>query len=270
MSNWNNTSSEKWFTDKLFDRIGEENNLYSQKSKEEKKQYWVWVITRVFHELENWEKIDISEYRETEPNIDLFLNDILYNIESYHWENREDIINNYFILDEQAKKTLEVQSNISNNSEQIKNTISSKTEKIEWIDISNEKLAEKIGDLFYDSLSSFIFSLWDKIDNKEISELLKEASNHIMNAWNICLPYVSDDFPEMKHTADIKWLDIDREELVKGISNLVNTELSDFLEKFSLKIEKDWEADKWRWRIKLANELFACADKLKISSDILK
>jgi len=270
MSNWNNTSSEKWFTDKLFDRIEEENNLYSQKSQEEKKQYWVWVITRVFHELENWEIIDISEYRETEPNIDLFLPAIINNIESYHWEGKEDIINNYFKLDEQAKKAIEVQSNISNNSEQVENTISSKTNKIEWIDISNEELAEKVGDLFYDSLSSFLSNLWEKIDNKEISKLLDEASKNIITAWEICLLYVSHDFPEMKHTAEVKWLDINREELVKWISNLVDTELSNFLEKFSLKIEKDWEADKGRWRLKLANELFACADKLKKSSDILK
>jgi hypothetical protein len=118
-------------------------------------------------------------------------------------------------------------------------------------------------------LSSFISSLWEKIDNKEISELLKEASTNIMNAWNICLPYISNDFPEMKHTADVKWLNIDREELVKGISNLVNSELSDFLEKLSLKIEKDWEADKWRGRIRLANELFTCADRLKEASELL-
>jgi len=270
MNKWNNTSSEKWFTDQLFDRIEEENISYFNKSNEEKKKYWVWVITRLIHSMNEWEKVDIAKYRDTEPDIDLFLPAIINNIESYYWEGREEIINEYFILDEQAKKALEVQSNISNSSNQIENTISSKTEKIEWIDISNEELAEKVWDLFYDSLSSFISSLWDNINNKEISKLLKEASINIMNAWNICLPYVSYDFPEMKHTAEVKWLDIDREELSKRISNLVDAELSDFLEKFSLKIEKDWEADKWRWRIKLANELFACSDKLKKSSDILK
>jgi len=56
---------------------------------------------------------------------------IINNIESYHWEGKEDIINNYFKLDEQAKKAIEVQSNISNSSNQVENTISSKTEKIE-------------------------------------------------------------------------------------------------------------------------------------------
>lgn len=229
---------------------------------------WLMPFLKVIRE---WKKIDISVYREVEPDIDLFLNDIITEVADFSWyQTREDIIENDFILDEQARKAIEVQSNISNSSNQVENTISSKTEKIEWIHISNEELAEKIWDLFYDSLSSFISSLWEKIDNKEISKLLEEASTNIMNAWNICLPYVSHDFPEMKHTAEVKWLDIDREELSKRISNLVDTELSDFLEKFSLKIEKDWEADKWRWRIKLANELFACSDKLKKSSDILK
>lgn len=229
---------------------------------------WLMPFLKVIRE---WKKIDISVYREVEPDIDLFLNDIITEVADFSWyQTREDIIENDFILDEQARKAIEVQSNISNSSNQVENTISSKTEKIEWIHISNEELAEKIWDLFYDSLSSFISSLWEKIDNKEISKLLEEASTNIMNAWNICLPYVSHDFPEMKHTAEVKWLDINREELSKRISNLVDTELSDFLEKFSLKIEKDWEADKWRWRIKLANELFACSDKLKKSSDILK
>ena len=270
MSNWNNTSSEKLFTDQLFDRIEEENISYSNKSNEEKKKYWVWVITRLIHSMNEWEKVNIAQYRDTEPNIDLFLPAIINNIESYHWEGREEIINEYFILDEKAKKALEVQSNISNNSEQVNKTISTKTETIEWINISNEELAEKVWDLFYDSLSSFISSLWEKVDNKEISSLLDEASKHIMNAWEICLPYVSYDFPEMKHTAEVKWLNIDKEELAKKIWNLVDRELKDFLEKLSLKIERDWEADKWRWRIKLANELFACADRLKEASEIIK
>jgi len=89
-----------------------------------------------------------------------------------------------------------------------------------------------------------------------------------MTAWKICLPYISNDFPEMKHTTEIKWLDIDKEELAKRISNLVDSEFKVFLELLSAKIYKDWEADKWRWRIKLSNELFACAKKLKQASEI--
>ena len=91
-----------------------------------------------------------------------------------------------------------------------------------------------------------------------------------MTAWEICLPYVSHDFPEMKHTTEIKWLDIDKEELAKRISNLVNNQLKDFLEKLSAKIHKDWKADEWRKRIKLATELYACAEKLKWASEKIK
>jgi len=178
-------------------------------------------------------------------------------------------IEDIFILDEQAKKAIEIQSNISNSSNQVENTISTKTKEIEWINLSNKELSEKVWDLFYDSLSSFISFLWENIDNSEISQLLEEASWYIMNAWNICLPYISHDFPEMKHTSEIKWIDIDKQELAKRIWNLEIDILSDFLEKLWAKIEKDWEADKWRWRIKLAKELENCANKLKEASKIL-
>lgn len=232
-----------------------------------KVKHWAWIFIRTLRES----KINISNYREVEPDIDLFLNDIITEISDFSWyQTREDIIENDFILDEKAKKALEVQSNILNSSKQVKNTISTKTETIEWINISNEELAEKIWDLFYDSLSSFVSSLWEKIDNKEISILLKEASENIMKAWEICLPYVSHDFPEMKHTTEIKWLDIDKEELVKRIWNLVNNQLKDFLEKLSAKIHKDWIDDEWRKRINLATELYACAKKLKLASEKIK
>lgn len=238
------------------------------KTNENKANEWAWIFIRTLREKD---KIDLSIYREVEPDIDLFLNDIITIISDFSWyQTREDVIENDFILDEQAKKALEVQSTISNNSEQVKNTISTKTETIEGINILNEELTERIWDLFYDSLSSFLLSLWENINNKEISILLKEASENIMKAWEICLPYVSYDFPEMKHTTEIKWLDIDKEELVKKISNLVDSELKDFLEKLSVKIQKDWDADKWRWRVKLANELFACADKLKLAGEKIK
>jgi len=238
--------------DKIKSEEEKSREKYKNSSLDEKLWYWTSLIWSYIRE---WDKFDVNEIRNNrEKNIDLFLNSLINSIVDLTELDRKDVIEKCFILDDIAKLYI-------------------KKEKIEWINISNEELAEKIWDLFYDSLSSFIYSLWEQIDNKEVTELLKEASSHIMNAWNICIPYVSDDFPEMKHTADIKWLDIDREELVKGISNLVNSELSDFLEKLSLKIEKDWEADKNRKtkpRINLANELFACAARLKEASKILK
>ena len=238
----------------------------SEKEIENKVKHWFWVFIRTLRE----EKINISAYREVEPNIDLILNDIITEIVDFSWyQTREDVIKNDFILDEQAKKAIEIQSNISNSSNQVENTISTKTKEIEWINLSNKELSEKVWDLFYDSLSSFISFLWENIDNSEISQLLEEASWYIMNAWNICLPYISHDFPEMKHTSEIKWIDIDKQELAKRIWNLEIDILSDFLEKLWAKIEKDWEADKWRWRIKLAKELENCANKLKEASKIL-
>jgi uncharacterized protein YbcI len=215
--------------------------------------------------------IKIEEFREKhwelEPNFDVFIPWIMESLKDF-WYTIE--VEDIFTLDEKAKKTLELSNNISNNSYQVENTISTKTERIEWIDISNEELAEKIGDLFYDSLSSFMSSLWEKLDNTEISHLLQEASQHIMTAWEICLPYVSHDFPEMKHTTEIKWLDIDKEELAKRISNLVDSELKDFLGKLSAKIYKDGKADEWRNRIKLATQLYSCAEKLKWASEKIK
>ena len=245
---------------------------YNDWNQEYRQSYWdKYIFSMYFHHEWNTFPIKIQDFREKhkdlEPDFDKFIPWIIESLKDF-WYTIE--VNDIFKLDEQAKKALEVQSNISNSSEQIKNTISTKTETIEGINISNEELAEKIWDLFYDSLSSFLLSLWENIENKEISQLLKEASENIIKAWDICLPYVSYDFPEIKHTTEIKWLDIDKEELVKKISNLVDSKLKDFLEKLSIKIQKDWEADKWRWRINLANELFACADRLKEASEIIK
>lgn len=238
------------------------NNKYKQ-------TYWDEIFCAWLFPLNSIDfPVNLSEYKKKiqhmESDFERFIPGIIEAMsETALYEiNIEDV----FILDEQSKKSLDLVSSVKENSTQIIKA----TNWNEWLSIQNEELAEKIWDLFYDSLSSFISSLWGKIDNTEIAELLKEASNHIIEAWKICLPYVSYDFPEMKHTSEVKWLDIDKEELVKRISNLVSSELSDFLLKLSVKIKKDWEADKWRNRIKLSNELFACADNLKQASDLLK
>lgn len=203
-----------------------------------------------------------------ESNIDKYLPWILKDLEDFYWDDWNPL-ETIFTFDEKAKKVLEIWISINDNSEQVINTIDSeKTDKIEWLNIDNKELAEKIWDLFYDSLSSFITSLWKSIDKKEVSELLEKASKHIFTAWEICLPYVSHDFPEMKHTTEIKGIDIEKTELANKLWNLENDILSDFLEKLWDKIQKDWEADKWRWRIKLANELFSCAENLKTASKI--
>ena len=55
-----------------------------------------------------------------------------------------------------------------------------------------------------------------------ISENLKKASNHIMTAWQICLPYISHNFPVMKHTSEIKWIDISKEQRKEYVDFIIN------------------------------------------------
>lgn len=277
MNNWNNTSQDRGLTDQLFNKIENQNLSYSKMSEDEKQKYWIWVITKVFHDLWDWEKINISEYRKTESNIYLFLNSIIENIESYHWEDRKTIISKYFILDEKAKKALEIQSNISNSSEQVENTISIKTTKIKWIDFSFEELTKKMWDLFYEPLASMLSSISIELEkqndsNEELVKLLIESSNHILNAWNHCKPYITD-INELeknsKHTFDIKDTSLTNEQISKAIAYLENDRLKEFLELLSIKLQKDWEADSWRKRFKLAWELIAASTKIKEASNLL-
>jgi len=234
-----NTTKNNWNFEAIASNMQKQDQEYLNGSDANKQAYWnslfIWVFYwRTWLEL----PLNLNEYKKTisylENDFDRFIPwivDVLID-NGFTWA-LEDI----FILKEKDKEILE---NIENSLWKIKDTIQQEERQIEWISISNEELAEKIWDLFYDSLSSFISSLWEKISNEEISKLLKEASENIINAWNICLPYVSDDFPEMKHTAEVKWLDINKEELINIISNLVYSELKNLLENLSFKIQKDW------------------------------
>ncbi|MDD3145053.1 MAG: hypothetical protein PHV23_02980 [Candidatus Gracilibacteria bacterium] len=277
MNNGNNTSQDRGLTDQLFNKIENQNLSYSKMSEDEKQKYWIGVITKVFHDLGDGEKINISEYRKTESNIYLFLNSIIENIESYHWEDRKTIISKYFILDEKAKKALEIQSNISNSSEQVENTISIKTTKIKGIDFSFEELTKKMGDLFYEPLASMLSSISIELEkqndsNEELVKLLIESSNHILNAWNHCKPYITD-INELeknsKHTFDIKDTSLTNEQISKAIAYLENDRLKEFLELLSIKLQKDGEADSGRKRFKLAGELIAASTKIKEASNLL-
>lgn len=271
---------KKTITDELFDKIWEENISYSKKSDEEKKNYWIWTLTQVFHYLSNWEKIDISQYREQEPNIDLYLNDIIYNIESYHWEDRNAIMKNYFILDEQAEKALEISNQTYNTSSIVEWTIQEE-EKDTLDNITFEELAEKIWDLYYDALSFFLSELSENINNNEVKTLVKESSKNIEGAWDLCkiptqkfLEEIKESWKKIdfKHTNDIKWLNINKQELAKIIWELEKSKLKDFLETLSYKMQKDWDADYYRKpkpREKLWTELYACADKLKKASELI-
>jgi len=267
MTNIPSNESDSIVMQQLKAKMQKDLDTYSNYWLKEKKDHWVWVFITVFNKLEEWEKIDIPMYRKNEPDIDLFLNDAIDNICWYAWQDRETILSECFILDEQAKKYI-------------------RTDQIEWVIFTSEDLSEKIWDLFYDWLASFLLSLSNKIlenanidnrlwntdnlkERKQLSEYLKIASNHIMNAWHICLPYVWQWFPNLKHSTEIKWLGTSKEELAIKIWNLNNVSLKEFLLNLSKKIHKDWISDEWRWRKKLSNELFETAKNLEIAWNLL-
>ncbi len=272
------------FSEQYAEKIIKEREAYINWDKEYRQLYWSKYIFSMYFRHEEWDfPISIKDFRENhkdlEENFDQYL---LWSIEwlldFWYTISIEDI----FILDEQAKKAIEVQSNVNNSLWEVNEVLDWwKTEDIEWINISYEELAERIGNLYYDSLAVFIADLKDNIDNKEIKSLLNEAFSNISTAWGYCKKPAEDylesikEKPEKvrtyKHTNQVKWIDIENKELAKRIWNLVNSELSRFLEKFSEKMYRDWDADAWREppRIKLATELYACADKLKKASELL-
>lgn len=91
------------------------------------------------------------------------------------------------------------------------------TTHVKGFDGSNAELAEKIGDLYYDSLSDFLSALSEKIRAdgdadlgrgrkklaKELyacAEKLDAASTNIATAWDICSPHVDAWLKENGHS----------------------------------------------------------------------
>lgn len=227
---------------------------YNSMNETEKVAYfWDWIIRwKAF--IWRW-NILLSDLRKIEPNIELLFPLIEKQIKNF---SPELWINDYIDFDDTPDQT-------------------DKIDKIEWIDFNNSELAEKIGDLFYNSLSDFLGHLSEKINKDlesntellEASKLIKKASSNIQEAWDICEPYIRTDFPEMKHTEQIKWTNISNEALAKWVWNLYLKQLWDLLLKLSKKLNIDWEADKWRWRTKLANELFESSKNIEWASNII-
>lgn len=259
----------------------EEDDYINNSSEQHKQDYWDRKFCGNWWHSDDDFPINLTEFRKKiaslEQNFDRFIPWIMLALEDlgFTWD-----ISDIFILDEQSKKYLEIHWNLTNNSQAIWNVIDwdnvkkNKTSKVEWVDLSSEELAERIWDLFYDSLASFLLSLWEELSKwdenlKKAWEYLKIASNHIMNAWRICLPYVWEWFPNLKHSTEIKWLNISREELIGSLWNLTNEALKEFLLNLSKKIHKDWLADEWRWRKKLSNELFETAKSLELAWNLL-
>lgn len=259
---------------------------YINWDEEYKQNYWDDYFCRWLYPLWSIDyPVDIKDFREKhkdiEPNIERFLPWIIKAMEENTGEEWVDI-EGVFTLDEEARKYLEKIWYLQQQEIRIKIieiVWNKKEQEILWENISFDELIERIWDLYYNSLSSFLFSLSEHIYDTEISELLKKASKNISNAWDICekptLEFLekvkkSGEKVEFKHTSEVNWIKTSNEELAKIIWNLVSYKLSDFLEKLSAKIHKDWIADEWRERIKLSNELYACAEKLKLASEKIK
>jgi len=92
-------------------------------------------------------------------------------------------------------------------------------------------------------LNSIAIELERQIDsNDELIKLLREASNHILKAWNHCKPYIiniSELEKNSKHTFDIKNTSLSNEQLARAIAYLENNKLKEFFELLSNKLQKD-------------------------------
>lgn len=259
------------------ERIEKEYQDYINGDDNFKQDHWdTYFVTTSFWGVNAIEHpVDLSDFRKKiahkEKNFDRFLLWIIKAIKEDVDENSkmEDI----FILDEQAKKYLEVWNNVLSNSESVQNSISWwKTDKIKWVDFSFEELATKMWDLFYEPLAAVLDWISNELDDDDISKLLNDASIHILEAWNQCKPYITD-INELekksKHTFTIDWTDLSNIQLAQQIANLTNTSLKNLLNLLSQKLHKDSEADKWRNRLKLANELSKTSQKLKEASNLI-
>ncbi len=281
MKNINYTSTDDFYDwidlKEIFNWIEKENQDYHNWDEKYKQDYWNRYVLTIWWYNERWTSlpIDVKKLRKRDKNFDRFLPWIINLLEEewFTWD-----IEDIFILDEKAKKALKISNETINTPNIVENTIEDKKqEEIEsmWF----EELAERIWDLYYDALSFFLDELADNVKNWEIKKLLKQASNDIGQAWEICkiptqkfLEEIEKSWKQIKykHTNEVKWLSVDKKELAKIIWNLEENKLKEFLEKLSEKIKKDWEADRDRNppRIKLANNLFNCAEKLKQASII--
>lgn len=278
-----NTDNKWTELTEYFERQEKEVQDYKNWNDETRQDLWTRYIFQLL-QSHRWssqthspEMIIFSNFRKNnkfwEENPDKYLPWV---VDSLYWLYDENVLEDIFILDEQAKKYLATHSSLSSHSKQVENIVNwssvkkNKTSSIEWVDLSSEELAERVWNLFYDSLTWFISLLWHEIKewNKELSqvwEYLKKASFNIYNAWTICLPYVWEWFPNLKHSHDIKWVEISREELVERIANLTDDLLKKFLLDLSKKIHKDWLADEWRWRKKLSTELFEASKNIELA-----
>lgn len=217
--------------------------------------------------IDEWqyEPINVATLRGQYPDINIYLDSMIYSVADGEVISYEEAINRYFILDEEAKKYV-------------------KTAWIEWLEMNQEELAEKIGDLYYDALSVMLSqlsetlknesekhsALWDSFEldsiTLESSKNLLQASAHIFTAWEICKPFLKVPL-NPKHTTDIQG--IPNPILGERIWKLNYWKLSTFLKLLWEKIHRDWLADEWRGRQKLATELFESSKLIQWAWEVL-
>lgn len=128
-------------------------------------------------------------------------------------------------------------------------------EKLLWV-LSNQEeqfseLAEKIWDLFYDALAEVLVGISETA--MDIATYMKQAWEHTQNAWEICKPFINKR-TNPKHTVNVGGMN--NATLGQSIGKLDKQSLKQFLKLLWDKIYKDGLADEWRWRKKLATELF--------------
>lgn len=261
---------ERWEQEKIErnERLKKQNQLALKE-----KAKLMRVLGYDFYGTKNYDTIDLSAERNLYPDIDMFLDSMVLAVMEWEGLTYEEALEKHFILDDEAKKHI-------------------KRWDIEWISMNQEELAEKVGDLYYDALAAVLSRLADVLKKDHIkytelwewdgspenqstidkislltSENLAKASNHILNAWEICKPFIKPPL-NPKHTSDIQG--IPNAELGERIWKLNYWKLAEFLKLLWEKIHRDWLADESRWRKKLATELFEAAKGISVSSDILQ
>lgn len=212
-----------------------------------KQSYWdKYICTHWWRDDSDLFPLDLNEfklrYANIEPNFDRFIPWIMVALEDlwFSWT-----IDSIFTLDESAKHYLRIHSLTASNSQ-----------AVEWLVSQTEQqyseLAEKIGDLFYDALGDVLRWISEST-SPEVSSSILRAIEHSQNAWEICKPYINEK-TNPKHKTDIAGMD--NKALGNRIGKLDNRTLKLFLKLLWEKIHKDWLADEWRGRKKLATELF--------------
>lgn len=239
----------------MTDRL-KDNTQYDTFSQKEKQIYWNGRISDIYRGDYDRFPLDLSTFKAEiwveEDNFEIFIPWIVQCFIDWTWE--ELAIEDLFILDEKAQKKLWLWED--DNVKQSTTSALNGELHIPWVEMSTSELIENIWNLYYDSLSDFLTEVSSFVQNKSIRWNLEEAAKYISIAWDICEPFWKD---HPKHSDNIKGLDISNESISQKIWELKSNELRHFMKLLWEKINRDWVADKERWRSKLSGNLFSAA-----------